>query len=171
MPGSPVLVALLVAAGAGVPLSLASVPWLAADLAVWDMAKVQKSLPRKERKDEGEKGTEMSSSSQGKGVGGEQVQWGDEGWALGGDRENQMWVSWPISWVWCQTSHSPSGPPSDSQGDERRGSLGSLARVFSPPAWLPHKKPNLSRIHPRIPKLTLEAVGPISLGALLQPVG
>lgn len=34
MLGSPVLVALLVAAGAGVPLSLASVPWLAADLAV-----------------------------------------------------------------------------------------------------------------------------------------
>lgn len=37
MPGSPVLVALLEAAGAGAPLSLASVPWLEADLAVWDM--------------------------------------------------------------------------------------------------------------------------------------
>ena len=34
MPGSPVLVALLLAAGAGAPLSLASVPWLEADLAV-----------------------------------------------------------------------------------------------------------------------------------------
>ncbi|KAG7231778.1 hypothetical protein INR49_010383 [Caranx melampygus] len=34
MPGSPVLVALLEAAGAGAPLSLASVPWLEADLAV-----------------------------------------------------------------------------------------------------------------------------------------
>lgn len=39
MPGSPVLVALLEAAGAGAPLSLASVPWLEADLAVWDMAR------------------------------------------------------------------------------------------------------------------------------------
>lgn len=43
-PGSPVLEALLVAAGAGAPLSLASVPWLEADLAVWDMVKGFKNV-------------------------------------------------------------------------------------------------------------------------------
>ena len=37
MAGSPVLLALLGAAGLGVPFSLESVPWLEADLAVWDM--------------------------------------------------------------------------------------------------------------------------------------